>query len=44
MALRDAARQRGRTAPAVAAVMAAIAGGLAAVLYVSALDQHDRHA
>lgn len=41
MALRDADRHRGRTAPAVAAVMAAMAGGVAAVLYVAAVDHHD---
>lgn len=35
-ALRDAARQRGRTAPAVAAVLAAVAGGMTAVVFVSA--------
>ncbi len=44
MALRDAARQRGRTAPAVAAVMAAIAGGLAALVFVGSQDAHDRAA
>ncbi len=43
LALRDAARQRGRTAPAVAAVMAALAGATAASLYLSAQDGADRH-
>jgi putative ABC transport system permease protein len=41
-AVRDAARQRGRTAPAVAAVMAAIAGGSAALLYVASQQAFDR--
>ncbi len=41
MALRDAARQRGRTAPAVGAVMAAVTGSVAISLYVAALDHHD---
>lgn len=40
-AVRDAARQRARTTPAVAAVMAAIAGGTAALLYVAAQDRYD---
>ncbi|WP_103532150.1 FtsX-like permease family protein [Streptomyces sp. SM11] len=35
MALRDAARNRGRTAPAVAAVMAAVAGSVAIATYTS---------
>lgn len=35
MALRDAARNRGRTAPAVAAVMAAVAGTVAIATYTS---------
>ncbi|WP_329196743.1 FtsX-like permease family protein [Streptomyces sp. NBC_01435] len=35
MALRDAARNRGRTAPAVAAVMAAVAGSVAIATYMS---------
>ena len=34
-AMRDAARQRGRTAPAVAAIIAAMAGLVAGVVYVS---------
>jgi putative ABC transport system permease protein len=40
-ALRDAARQRGRTAPAVAAVMAAVAGGTAALVFVASQSAHD---
>nr|WP_269328598.1 ABC transporter permease [Kineosporia babensis] len=40
-ALRDAARQRSRTAPAVAAVLAAVAGGSAALVYVAALTDHE---
>ncbi|MFF0509201.1 ABC transporter permease, partial [Streptomyces fimicarius] len=35
IALRDAARNRGRTAPAVAAVMAAVAGSIAIATYTS---------
>ncbi|EIV91009.1 FtsX-like permease family protein [Frankia sp. QA3] len=42
MALRDAARQRGRTAPAVGAVVAAVTGSVAISLYVAALDNHDQ--
>lgn len=43
-AMRDAARQRGRTAPAVAAVMAAIAGSTAALLYQASQDRaSERH-
>ncbi|MFC9242996.1 FtsX-like permease family protein [Streptomyces sp. NPDC057136] len=42
MALRDAARNRGRTAPAVAAVMAAVAGTVAVATYMnSTLAEHD---
>ncbi|MEU8703975.1 FtsX-like permease family protein [Streptomyces sp. NPDC048565] len=42
MALRDAARNRGRTAPAVAAVMAAVAGTVAIATYTSSvLAEHD---
>ena len=41
-ALRDAARQRGRTAPAVAAVLAAIAGGTASLIFISGQAQYDR--
>ncbi|MCM3922393.1 ABC transporter permease [Frankia sp. AiPs1] len=42
VALRDAARQRGRTAPAVGAVVAAVTGSVAISLYVAALDHHDQ--
>ena len=42
LALRDAVRNRGRTAPAVAAVMAAIAGGVAITLFTAASDEKDR--
>jgi putative ABC transport system permease protein len=42
LALRDADRHRGRTAPAVAAVLAAVSGSVAVMLYVSALNQHDQ--
>jgi putative ABC transport system permease protein len=42
LALRDAARHRGRSAPAVAAVLAAVTGSVALLLYVAALDDHDR--
>jgi len=42
LALRDAARHRGRSAPAMSAVLAAVAGSAALALYVSALDDHDR--
>ncbi|MFJ3527630.1 FtsX-like permease family protein [Streptomyces sp. NPDC090132] len=38
MALRDAARNRGRTAPAVAAVMAAVAGSVAIATFMSSKD------
>ncbi|MPV35865.1 ABC transporter permease [Georgenia subflava] len=40
IALRDAARQRGRTAPAVAAVLAAVAGMTAAGVYVVSDARH----
>ena len=42
LAMRDAARHRGRSAPAVAAVLTAVTGSVAISLYVAALDQHDR--
>ncbi len=42
LALRDADRHRGRSAPAVAAILAAVSGSVAVMLYVAALDQHDR--
>ncbi len=41
LALRDADRHRGRTAPAVAAVMAVIAGGIATATYVDAANHAD---
>ncbi|MFE2290790.1 FtsX-like permease family protein [Streptomyces sp. NPDC059452] len=45
IALRDAARNRGRTAPAVAAVMAAVAGSVAIATYTSssAAEQEYNH-
>ncbi len=42
LALRDAARHRGRSAPAMAAVLTAVTGSTALVLYVASLDAHDR--
>ena len=42
LALRDAARNRGRTAPAVSAILAAVAGSVAVGTYVASLDQYDR--
>lgn len=42
LALRDAGRHRHRTAPAVAAVMAALAGTVGALFVVSATDLRDR--
>jgi len=42
LALRDAVRHRGRTAPAVAAVMAAVAGTTAVTLYITAQDRAGR--
>ena len=44
LALRDAARHRGRSAPAMAAVLTAVTGSTALVLYVASLDAHDREA
>ncbi|MDM7854704.1 ABC transporter permease [Cellulomonas alba] len=44
LALRDAARQRGRTAPAVAAVIAAIAGVSAGAVYTASQAAHDENA
>ncbi len=41
-ALRDAARNRGRTAPAVSAILAAVAGAIAVSTFVGSLDAHDR--
>jgi putative ABC transport system permease protein len=42
LALRDAARQRGRTAPAVAAVLAVVAGCSAVALYVASREQYEQ--
>ncbi|MER8182786.1 ABC transporter permease [Kitasatospora sp. NPDC094015] len=44
LALRDAARHRGRTAPAVAAVMAAVAGAVAVLTFQQSSGVHDRSA
>ncbi len=42
LALRDAARNRSRTAPAVSAVLAAVAGSVAVGTYLSSLDSYHR--
>ncbi|GAA2131492.1 hypothetical protein GCM10009760_05300 [Kitasatospora kazusensis] len=42
LALRDSVRHRGRTAPAVAAVMAAVAGSVAVGIYGASSDQEMR--
>ncbi|MCX4745768.1 FtsX-like permease family protein [Kitasatospora sp. NBC_01287] len=42
LTLRDAARQRGRTAPAIAAVMAAVAGVVAISVYTASSDAEAR--
>ncbi|GJF29952.1 hypothetical protein KNE206_26520 [Kitasatospora sp. NE20-6] len=42
LALRDAVRHRGRTAPAVAAVMAAVAGAVAVGIYTASADEQNR--
>jgi putative ABC transport system permease protein len=42
LALRDAVRNRGRTAPAVAAVLAAVAGTVAIATYMASADQQSR--
>ncbi|MDX6355964.1 MAG: putative transport system permease protein, partial [Streptomyces sp.] len=42
LALRDAVRNRGRTAPAVAAVLAAVAGTVAVTTYAAGHDRQDR--
>ncbi|MFJ9518222.1 FtsX-like permease family protein [Kitasatospora sp. NPDC101801] len=42
LALRDSVRHRGRTAPAVAAVMAAVAGAVAVGIYATSSDQEQR--
>ena len=44
LALRDAARHRGRTAPAVAAVLGAVAGSVALTLFVASLSDMDERA
>ncbi|MFD3537891.1 FtsX-like permease family protein [Streptomyces sp. NPDC058662] len=43
LALRDAVRNRGRTAPAVAAVLAAVAGTVAVATYQHSQDLQNRH-
>ncbi|MFD7560389.1 FtsX-like permease family protein [Streptomyces sp. NPDC059835] len=43
LALRDAVRNRGRTAPAVAAVLAAVAGTVAVATYQHSQDVQNRH-
>ncbi|MEU7552520.1 ABC transporter permease [Streptomyces sp. NPDC044571] len=43
LALRDAVRNRGRTAPAVAAVLAAVAGTVAVATYAHSSDLQARH-
>ncbi|MQS13910.1 FtsX-like permease family protein [Streptomyces kaniharaensis] len=42
LALRDSVRHRGRTAPAVAAVMAAVAGSVAVSVYLASSDEQAR--
>ncbi|MFF7632683.1 FtsX-like permease family protein [Kitasatospora sp. NPDC008050] len=42
LALRDSVRHRGRTAPAVAAVMAAVAGAVAVGIYTASADEASR--
>lgn len=42
LAMRDAARHRGRSAPAMAAVLTAVTGSTALLLYVTAQDASDR--
>lgn len=42
LALRDAARHRGRSAPAVAAILGAVAGAVTLTLYVASLSDFDR--
>ncbi|MFF8843332.1 FtsX-like permease family protein [Streptomyces sp. NPDC015127] len=44
LALRDAVRNRGRTAPAVAAVLAAVAGTVAVATYAASADAQSRAA
>ncbi|NUP54189.1 MAG: hypothetical protein HOW97_43775, partial [Catenulispora sp.] len=43
LAVRDGARNRGRTAPAVAAIMAAVAGASAVAMVLTSTDAQDRH-
>ncbi|MFL6116268.1 MAG: FtsX-like permease family protein [Catenulispora sp.] len=43
LAVRDGARNRGRTAPAVAAIMAAVAGTSAVAMILTSRDAQDRH-
>ncbi|MEU9250652.1 ABC transporter permease [Streptomyces sp. NPDC048270] len=43
LALRDSVRNRGRTAPAVAAVLAAVAGTVAVATYQNSQDLQNRH-
>ena len=43
LALRDGARNRGRTAPAVAAIMAAVAGATTVAMVISSDDAQQRH-
>ncbi|MFD8753350.1 FtsX-like permease family protein [Kitasatospora sp. NPDC059577] len=42
LALRDSVRHRGRTAPAVAAVMAAVAGSVAVSVYSASVEEQSR--
>lgn len=42
LAVRDAARHRGRSAPAMAAVLTAVTGSTALLLLVTSIDHHDR--
>ena len=44
LAMRDAARHRGRSAPALAAVLTAVAASTALALFVTATDDQDRRA
>ncbi|MGF1429975.1 FtsX-like permease family protein [Kitasatospora sp. LaBMicrA B282] len=44
LALRDSVRHRSRTAPAVAAVMAAVAGSVAVGIYIASSDEQGRQA
>ncbi|MEY9928783.1 putative ABC transport system permease protein [Catenulispora sp. GP43] len=43
LALRDGARNRGRTAPAVAAIMAAVAGATTVAMVINSDDAQQRH-